>query len=203
MASRQLVRDSFHGPLGHRSAWSDGRTRFRRRSSTTRTRSGTQASPLATRLATHKGANPSRRWVGRVARGPLRRPGKPPRGAAISGLSASGLRYSRLIDRTRCAREIATRARRFPCHGSTACYEGPLATHPDPAGAIPNRAQGHQPRCRSLSTADGRRLPTRTRESARAPAQRTTIRAPVRPGPPLEAAAPRRAPSMSSRAFPM
>ena len=54
-------------------------------------------------------------------------------------IRASGWRYSRWIDRTRCAREIAAHARRFPCRGSTACFEGPLATHPDPAGAIPNR----------------------------------------------------------------
>ena len=60
-------------------------------------------------------------------------------------IPASGSRYSRWIDRTRCAREIAAPARRFSCRGSTACYEGPLATHPGPAGAIPHRGLLHSP----------------------------------------------------------
>ena len=61
-------------------------------------------------------------------------------------IPASGWPYSRWIDRTGCAREIAARARRFPCARWTACYEGSLATHPVPAGVTSNRGllvEGH------------------------------------------------------------
>jgi hypothetical protein len=59
------------------------------------------------------------------------------------------LRYPRLIDRTRRAGEIDARARRFPCQRATACYEGSLATHPDPASAAPivARASARQRGC--------------------------------------------------------
>ena len=72
--------------------------------------------------------------AGRLAREPLRRPGKLPRGASISGHPESGWRYSRWIDRTRCAGEIVARAPRFPClderpasKARSRCIPAPLA----------------------------------------------------------------------------
>ncbi len=51
----------------------------------------------------------------------------------------SALRYPRSIDRTRFGGETKARGRRFPCSRGTACSEGPLATHPVPAGGVPGR----------------------------------------------------------------
>ena len=97
-----------------------------------------------------------------------RRPGRAPRSSAAPRagkassrcrdfrIGASGWPYSRWIDRTGCAREIAARARRFPCRRRPARSEGLLARHPGPparsrlAAAWRRGPVGPMPRRRDL-----------------------------------------------------